>query len=89
MLVGCTLCVKAIQQNQTSQVMLQGQAAPNSKWLITGYLDLTLFFFVSLSSLHSSLCSQRIISHSCCLSMVGQLRAWLVEHTPSGYQVTK
>lgn len=33
MVVGCTFYVKAIQQNKTSQVMLQGQAAPNSKWL--------------------------------------------------------
>lgn len=37
----------------------------------------------------SGLRRQRIISHSCCLSTVGQLRDWLVEHTPSGYQVTK
>lgn len=44
MLVGCTLCVKAIQQNKTSQVMLQGQAAPNSKWLKTAknYFSLML-----------------------------------------------
>lgn len=33
MVVGCTFYVKAIQQNKTRQVMLQGQAAPNSKWL--------------------------------------------------------
>lgn len=44
MVVGCTLCVKAIQQNKTSQVMLQGQAAPNCKWLKTArdYFSLML-----------------------------------------------